>query len=71
MKDYSDIAQLVEQVTVNHWVPGSSPGVGAINYGEVAERSKALVLKTSVGQPTVGSNPTLSATNRRCNLCPA
>ena len=27
---YSDIAQLVEQVTVNHLVPGSSPGVGAI-----------------------------------------
>src|SRR5262249_47983776 len=26
----SDIAQLVEQVTVNHRVPGSSPGVGAI-----------------------------------------
>ena len=26
----SDIAQLVEQMTVNHRVPGSSPGVGAI-----------------------------------------
>ena len=26
---YSDIAQLVEQVTVNHWVAGSSPAVGA------------------------------------------
>ena len=25
----SPIAQLVEQVTVNHWVPGSSPGRGA------------------------------------------
>ena len=25
----SAIAQLVEQVTVNHWVPGSSPGRGA------------------------------------------
>jgi hypothetical protein len=25
----SDIAQLVEQVTVNHWVAGSSPAVGA------------------------------------------
>ena len=30
MKRYSDIAQLVEQVTVHHLVPGSSPGVGAI-----------------------------------------
>ncbi len=27
---YSDIAQLVEQMTVNHRVPGSSPGVRAI-----------------------------------------
>jgi hypothetical protein len=27
--NYSAIAQLVEQVTVNHWVPGSSPGRGA------------------------------------------
>ena len=26
---YSPIAQLVEQMTVNHWVPGSSPGRGA------------------------------------------
>ena len=25
----SAIAQLVEQMTVNHWVPGSSPGRGA------------------------------------------
>ena len=25
----SSIAQLVEQMTVNHWVPGSSPGRGA------------------------------------------
>jgi hypothetical protein len=29
-KFYSDIAQLVEQLTVNQFVPGSSPGVGAI-----------------------------------------
>ena len=29
--------------------------------GEVAEWSNAPVLKTGVGQPTVGSNPTLSA----------
>jgi hypothetical protein len=26
----SDLAQLVEQMTVNHWVAGSSPAVGAI-----------------------------------------
>ncbi len=29
-------------------------------YGEVAEWFKALVLKTGVGQPTEGSNPSLS-----------
>ena len=27
---YSPVAQLVEQVTVNHWVAGSSPAWGAI-----------------------------------------
>ena len=32
-----------------------------IAVGEVAERSKAAVLKTVVGQPTGGSNPSLSA----------
>ena len=26
---YSPIAQLVEQMTVNHWVAGSSPARGA------------------------------------------
>ncbi len=30
--------------------------------GEVAERSKAAVLKTVEGQPSQGSNPCLSAT---------
>ena len=34
---------------------------GHPRYGEVAERLKALVLKTSEGRPSVGSNPTLSA----------
>ncbi len=32
-----------------------------IQFGEMAEWFKALVLKTSVGQLTVGSNPSLSA----------
>jgi hypothetical protein len=38
--------------------------VDAIPYwrGGVAERTNAAVLKTAVGQPTVGSNPTPSAT---------
>jgi hypothetical protein len=30
-------------------------------FGEVTEWFMVLVLKTSVGQPTVGSNPTFSA----------
>ena len=29
-EDYSALAQLVEQMTVNHWVAGSSPAGGAI-----------------------------------------
>ena len=30
-------------------------------YGGMAERPKAPVLKTGIGQPIVGSNPTSSA----------
>ena len=40
------------------------PGCGphGLTFGEVSERLKELVSKTSVGvSPTVGSNPTLSA----------
>ena len=33
----------------------------AFLHGEMAERFNAAVLKTAVGKPTVGSNPTLSA----------
>jgi hypothetical protein len=29
--NHSSLAQLVEQMTVNHWVPGSSPG-GRANF---------------------------------------
>ena len=39
----------------------SSAGKDKIKHGEMAERSKAIVLKTIVGQPTQGSNPCLSA----------
>ena len=50
-----------------------------ITHGEMVERPKAPVLKTGVGKPTVGSNPTLSATpiviyvgkNYRCPVCSA
>ena len=30
--DYSALAQLVEQMTVNHWVAGSSPAGGATYF---------------------------------------
>jgi hypothetical protein len=33
LKICSLIAQLVEQMTVNHWVPSSSLGQGAISSG--------------------------------------
>ena len=51
--------------------PGSASALGAEgrrfksyypDHGEVSERLKEPVLKTGVGRPTVGSNPTLSAT---------
>tara|TARA_R100000084_G_scaffold64301_2_gene27959 strand:+ start:109 stop:396 length:288 start_codon:yes stop_codon:yes gene_type:complete len=43
----SSIAQLVEQVTVNHPVPGSSPGGGVLNskktmYNDLNEFDKAV-----------------------------
>ena len=44
---YSLIAQLVEQVTVNHLVVGSSPAQGA-KLGGVAEWLNAPVLKTGI-----------------------
>ena len=45
------LAQLVEQVTVNHWVAGSSPAHGAIYYyGSLAEWLNAPVLKTDEGE---------------------
>ncbi len=46
-----------------------TPTVGAlaanIDSGELAEWSKAAVLKTVEGQPSGGSNPSLSATYNR------
>ena len=40
---------------------GAKTVVPALTCGELAERSNAAVLKTVVGQPTGGSNPSLSA----------
>lgn len=51
----SDSKSEVEKSTA-----GSNPVATA--QGELVERSMALVLKTKVGdEPTVGSNPTLTA----------
>ena len=46
----SSIAQLVEQLTVNQWVPGSSPGRGAI-YSKGLQEIVSLFfcLKTARG----------------------
>ena len=45
---------------------GSNPALSAISnrphfFGEMTEWTKVLAWNASVGQPTVGSNPTLSA----------
>ena len=57
------VAQLVEQMTLNHWVEGSSPS--QVTKGKVVEWSITAVLKTAVPRGTGGSNPSLSAIARR------
>ena len=67
---YGSIAQLVEQLTLNQWVVGSSPTAPtiishdiflSICFGGVAERFNAAVLKTVEAQASGGSNPSPSA----------
>ena len=58
---YDPLAQSAEHLTFNQGVPRSSRGW--ITNGEVSERFKELVLKTSDLKGAVGSNPTLSAKN--------
>jgi hypothetical protein len=43
MTHYSPIAQSVEQMTVNHWVTGSSPVRGAILGDQVCLRTYQTV----------------------------
>ena len=57
MTNYSDIAQLVEQVAVNHLVAGSSPAVGAINAGVRSYRQGHPVVTRKVA----GSSPAAPA----------
>ena len=47
------MAQLVEQLTLNQWVPGSSPG-GCTSHAEVAELADALDSKSSLAQTKWG-----------------
>ena len=59
---YSGIAQLVEHLTVNQGVDGSSPPAGVFIDGELSERPKEHDWKSCKGgKPSFkGSNPLLS-----------
>ena len=47
----SSVAQLVEQMTVNHWVTGSSPVGGAIYIKALASKdARAFLLVPTFGQ---------------------
>ncbi len=46
---------------ISSWKSGIDSVILRASFGEVSEWSKETVLKTVVGRPTVGSNPTLSA----------
>jgi hypothetical protein len=46
----SPIAQSVEQVTVNHWVAGSSPARGAKNLAKINHLEKRPALQISAVQ---------------------
>ncbi len=48
-------------MTSSHCIPKNACYTVSLIEGEVSERLKELVSKTSVRQRTVGSNPTLSA----------
>ncbi len=56
---YADVAQLVEQLTCNQQVGGSSPFIGFIFYGWVPEWPKGADCK-SVSSAFEGSNPSPS-----------
>ena len=46
--DYSALAQLVEQMTVNHWVAGSSPAGGPLNLLRPAGVFNTLENETNI-----------------------
>ena len=56
------VAQLVEQMTLNHWVEGSSPSqVTRFTYWKDGRVVDCGVLKTVELRGSRGSNPCLSA----------
>ena len=60
----ADVAQLVEQLTCNQQVGGSSPFIGFVFYGWVPEWPKGADCK-SVSSAFEGSNPSPSIFLRR------
>ena len=66
-REFWIVAPAVEQMTVNHRVVGSNPTYPA-RFGEMVEWSIAPVLKTGGPKGSVGSNPTLSAIIKECNM---
>ena len=59
----SPIAQLVEQMTVNHWVAGSSPAWGAIRISQLASLLRSPnPLKSNLGAKQANSIASLLPT---------
>ena len=56
------IAQLVEQVTLNHWVVGSNPSAPTICVTDVRGRVAQLVEQRTENSCVVGSIPTPATT---------
>ena len=62
MRKDSAIAQLVEQVAVNHPVTGSSPVRGATFFLTYCSAIAQLVEQVAVNHPVTGSSPVRGAT---------
>ena len=63
----SDLAQLVEQMTVNHWVAGSSPAVGAIQ-GKGSHLCGPLLFLQETTLCWIGHAGLETRVNSDCNL---
>ena len=73
LSNYSDLAQLVEHLTVNQVVAGSSPAVGVldnllvINFADVAQLVEHGYRKPGVG----GSNPLVGIPSKHDHCYPS